>query len=108
MTTDTRIKEAALRIEVAGRPVSIGGIAKGAGTNADRVVSQFLRALLHRLEVGPVASIASDEVVGVVPGGSANVFARSLEQRAGEPEPEGEIGDPPDSMTPEQAEEAVC
>ncbi len=31
MTTDTRPKEAALRVEVAGRPVTIGGIAKGVG-----------------------------------------------------------------------------
>ncbi len=30
-TTDTRPKEAALRVEVNGRPVTIGGIAKGAG-----------------------------------------------------------------------------
>src|SRR2546425_12682432 len=31
MTTDTRPKEAALRVEVGGRPVTIGGIAKGVG-----------------------------------------------------------------------------
>jgi glutamate N-acetyltransferase/amino-acid N-acetyltransferase len=31
MTTDTRPKEAALRLEVDGRPVTIGGIAKGVG-----------------------------------------------------------------------------
>ena len=31
MTTDTRPKEAALRVEVAGRPVTIGGVAKGVG-----------------------------------------------------------------------------
>jgi glutamate N-acetyltransferase/amino-acid N-acetyltransferase len=31
LTTDTRIKEAALRVDVNGRPVTIGGIAKGVG-----------------------------------------------------------------------------
>jgi glutamate N-acetyltransferase/amino-acid N-acetyltransferase len=31
MTTDTRRKEAAVRVEVNGRPVTIGGIAKGVG-----------------------------------------------------------------------------
>ncbi|MBI4629801.1 MAG: bifunctional glutamate N-acetyltransferase/amino-acid acetyltransferase ArgJ [Candidatus Rokubacteria bacterium] len=31
MTTDTRPKEAALRVEITGRPVTIGGIAKGVG-----------------------------------------------------------------------------
>lgn len=31
MTTDTRPKEAALRVEVTGRPVTIGGMAKGVG-----------------------------------------------------------------------------
>jgi glutamate N-acetyltransferase/amino-acid N-acetyltransferase len=31
MTTDTGPKEAALRVEVAGRPVTIGGVAKGVG-----------------------------------------------------------------------------
>jgi glutamate N-acetyltransferase/amino-acid N-acetyltransferase len=31
MTTDTRLKEAAVRVEVDGRPVTIGGIAKGVG-----------------------------------------------------------------------------
>src|SRR5439155_11432771 len=31
MTTDTRIKEAALRVEVNGRPVTMGALAKGVG-----------------------------------------------------------------------------
>jgi glutamate N-acetyltransferase/amino-acid N-acetyltransferase len=31
MTTDTHPKEAALRVEIAGRPVTLGGIAKGTG-----------------------------------------------------------------------------
>jgi glutamate N-acetyltransferase / amino-acid N-acetyltransferase len=31
LTTDTRVKEAAVRIDVNGRPVTIGGIAKGVG-----------------------------------------------------------------------------
>lgn len=31
LTTDTRVKEAALRVDVNGRPVTIGGLAKGVG-----------------------------------------------------------------------------
>src|SRR3989442_8425813 len=31
MTTDTRLKEAALRIEIGGRPLNIGGLPQGAG-----------------------------------------------------------------------------
>ena len=31
MTTDTRPKEAALRMEVSGRPITLGGMAKGVG-----------------------------------------------------------------------------
>src|SRR2546426_10269537 len=31
LTTDTRTKEAALRVEVGGRPVTIGGVAEGGG-----------------------------------------------------------------------------
>lgn len=41
MTTDTVPKEAALRTEVAGRPVTIGGIAKGAGMVEPRMATMF-------------------------------------------------------------------
>jgi glutamate N-acetyltransferase/amino-acid N-acetyltransferase len=35
MTTDTRLKEAALRVEVGGRPIPIGGIAPASGATAN-------------------------------------------------------------------------
>ncbi|MBI1847208.1 MAG: bifunctional glutamate N-acetyltransferase/amino-acid acetyltransferase ArgJ [Candidatus Rokubacteria bacterium] len=41
MTTDTRPKEAALRIEVNGRPVTIGGIAKGVGMIEPHMATMF-------------------------------------------------------------------
>jgi len=41
MTTDTRLKEAALRMEVAGRPVTIGGIAKGVGMLEPHLATMF-------------------------------------------------------------------
>jgi glutamate N-acetyltransferase/amino-acid N-acetyltransferase len=41
MTTDTTPKEAALRVEVAGRPVTIGGIAKGVGMLEPHLATMF-------------------------------------------------------------------
>ncbi|HYB69527.1 MAG TPA: bifunctional glutamate N-acetyltransferase/amino-acid acetyltransferase ArgJ, partial [Candidatus Bathyarchaeia archaeon] len=41
MTTDTRPKEAALRVDVAGRPVTIGGIAKGVGMMEPHMATMF-------------------------------------------------------------------
>ncbi|HXH82960.1 MAG TPA: bifunctional glutamate N-acetyltransferase/amino-acid acetyltransferase ArgJ [Candidatus Tectomicrobia bacterium] len=41
MTTDTRAKEAACRVEVAGRPVVIGGIAKGVGMIEPHLATMF-------------------------------------------------------------------
>jgi glutamate N-acetyltransferase / amino-acid N-acetyltransferase len=41
MTTDTRVKEAALRVEVNGRPVTIGGIAKGVGMIEPHMATMF-------------------------------------------------------------------
>src|SRR5438094_696490 len=41
MTTDTRLKEAALRIEIGGRPVTIGGIAKGVGMLEPHLATMF-------------------------------------------------------------------
>jgi glutamate N-acetyltransferase/amino-acid N-acetyltransferase len=41
MTTDTRPKEAAVRVEVNGRPVTIGGIAKGAGMIAPQLATML-------------------------------------------------------------------
>ena len=41
MTTDTRIKEAAVRVEVNGRPVTVGGIAKGVGMIEPHMATMF-------------------------------------------------------------------
>jgi len=41
MTTDTRPKEAAVRLEVNGRPITIGGIAKGVGMIEPHLATMF-------------------------------------------------------------------
>jgi glutamate N-acetyltransferase/amino-acid N-acetyltransferase len=41
MTTDTRVKEAALRVDVNGRPVTMGGIAKGVGMLEPHMATMF-------------------------------------------------------------------
>jgi glutamate N-acetyltransferase / amino-acid N-acetyltransferase len=41
MTTDTRPKEAALRVEIGGRPVTIGGIAKGVAMLEPHLATMF-------------------------------------------------------------------
>jgi glutamate N-acetyltransferase/amino-acid N-acetyltransferase len=41
MTTDTRPKEAALRVEVSGRPVTLGGMAKGVGMMEPHLATMF-------------------------------------------------------------------
>ncbi len=41
MTTDTRPKEAALRVDLGGRPVTIGGIAKGVGMIEPHLATMF-------------------------------------------------------------------
>ena len=41
LTTDTRRKEAAVRIEVGGRPVTVGGIAKGVGMIEPHLATMF-------------------------------------------------------------------
>jgi glutamate N-acetyltransferase/amino-acid N-acetyltransferase len=41
MTTDTRPKEAAVRLDIGGRPVTIGGIAKGVGMVEPHLATMF-------------------------------------------------------------------
>ncbi|MCI0547074.1 MAG: bifunctional glutamate N-acetyltransferase/amino-acid acetyltransferase ArgJ [Candidatus Rokubacteria bacterium] len=41
MTTDTRPKEAAVRVEIAGRPITIGGIAKGVAMLEPHLATMF-------------------------------------------------------------------
>jgi glutamate N-acetyltransferase/amino-acid N-acetyltransferase len=60
MTTDTRPKEAALRVEIGGRPVTIGGIAKGVAMLEPHLATMF-------------CFVATDAVVarGALAGGAA-------------------------------------
>ena len=41
MTTDTRVKEAALRVEIKGRPVTMGALAKGVGMIEPHLATMF-------------------------------------------------------------------
>ena len=73
LTTDTRAKEAALRLEVGGRPVTIGGIAKGVGMIEPHLATMFcflatdamvagdaLAAVLHRAVDGSFNRVTVD------------------------------------------------
>lgn len=64
MTTDTRPKEAALRVEVAGRPVTIGGVAKGAAMIHPHMATMFCflatDAMVSRDALQPVLRKAVD------------------------------------------------
>ncbi len=54
LTTDTKPKEAALRLEVDGRPVTLGGIAKGAGMLEPHLATMFCFAATDAV-VAPAA-----------------------------------------------------
>src|SRR2546428_10028274 len=58
MTTDTRPKEAALRVEVGGRPVTLGGMARGVGMLEPHLATMFCfvasDAAVARGALGPV------------------------------------------------------
>jgi glutamate N-acetyltransferase/amino-acid N-acetyltransferase len=58
MTTDTRPKEAALRVEVNGRPVTIGGIAKGVAMLEPHLATMFCFIVTD-------AAIARDALGGI-------------------------------------------
>jgi glutamate N-acetyltransferase/amino-acid N-acetyltransferase len=64
MTTDTRPKEAAVRLDVAGRPVTIGGIAKGVGMLEPHLATMFCflatDAVIARDALDPVLRRAVD------------------------------------------------
>ncbi|HET7874888.1 MAG TPA: bifunctional glutamate N-acetyltransferase/amino-acid acetyltransferase ArgJ [Methylomirabilota bacterium] len=73
LTTDTRVKEAAVRVEVGGRPVTIGGIAKGVGMVEPHLATVFcflatdavasadaLRATLKRAADGSLNRLTVD------------------------------------------------
>ncbi|HYS16170.1 MAG TPA: bifunctional glutamate N-acetyltransferase/amino-acid acetyltransferase ArgJ [Candidatus Binatia bacterium] len=64
MTTDTRPKEAAVRVEVGGRPVTIGGIAKGVAMLEPHLATMFCfvasDAVVARGALGSVVRRAVD------------------------------------------------
>src|SRR5256712_363661 len=59
LTTDTKPKEAALRLEVDGRPVTLGGIAKGAGMLEPHLATMFCFAATDAV-VAPAALHGAD------------------------------------------------
>lgn len=69
MTTDTRAKEAAVRLEVAGRPVTIGGIAKGVGMLEPHLATMFCFLATD-------AMVASDALAAVLTRGVDGSFNR--------------------------------
>jgi len=64
MTTDTRPKEAAVRVEIGGRPITIGGIAKGVAMLEPHLATMFCfvasDAALARGALAPVLRRAVD------------------------------------------------
>jgi glutamate N-acetyltransferase/amino-acid N-acetyltransferase len=64
MTTDTRPKEAALRLEIGGRPVTMGGVAKGVGMVEPHLATMFCfvvtDAVVARGALAPVLRRAVD------------------------------------------------
>jgi glutamate N-acetyltransferase/amino-acid N-acetyltransferase len=65
MTTDTRPKEAALRLDIGGRPVTIGGIAKGVAMLEPHLATMFCfvatDAVVARGALAPVLKRAVDQ-----------------------------------------------
>ena len=69
LTTDTYAKEAALRVEVGGRPVTIGGIAKGVGMLEPHLATMFCFLATD-------AMVASDALAAVLRRGVDGSFNR--------------------------------
>jgi glutamate N-acetyltransferase/amino-acid N-acetyltransferase len=69
LTTDTYPKEAALRLEVGGRPVTIGGIAKGVGMLEPHLATMFCFLATD-------AMVASDALAAVLRRGVDGSFNR--------------------------------
>ena len=69
MTTDTMPKEAALRVEIGGRPVTIGGIAKGVGMLEPHLATMFCFLATD-------AMVASDALAAVLRRGVDGSFNR--------------------------------
>jgi len=58
LTTDTRPKEAALRVDVHGRPITIGGIAKGVGMIEPHLATMFCFVATDAVVARPALSLA--------------------------------------------------
>src|SRR5438876_9316228 len=69
LTTDTRPKEAALRLEVAGRPVTLGGIAKGVAMLEPHLATMFCFMATD-------AMVAGDELQSVLRRAVDRAFTR--------------------------------
>src|SRR5207237_5509546 len=67
MTTDTRLKEAALRVDVNGKPVTLGGVAKGVAMLEPHLATMFCfittDAVVARGALGPVVRRAVERSV---------------------------------------------
>jgi glutamate N-acetyltransferase/amino-acid N-acetyltransferase len=64
MTTDTRPKEAALRVEVNGRPVTIGGIAKGVAMLEPHLATMFCFIVTDAVVARDALGAITRQVVG--------------------------------------------
>jgi glutamate N-acetyltransferase/amino-acid N-acetyltransferase len=64
MTTDTRPKEAALRVEVNGRPVTIGGIAKGVAMLEPHLATMFCFMITDAVIARDALGALTRQVVG--------------------------------------------
>jgi glutamate N-acetyltransferase/amino-acid N-acetyltransferase len=64
MTTDTRAKEAALRVEVNGRPVTIGGIAKGVAMLEPHLATMFCFMITDAVIARDTLGAVTRQVVG--------------------------------------------
>jgi glutamate N-acetyltransferase / amino-acid N-acetyltransferase len=64
MTTDTRPKEAALRVEINGRPVTIGGIAKGVAMLEPHLATMFCFMVTDAVIARDALTAVTRQVVG--------------------------------------------
>ena len=64
MTTDTRPKEAALRVDVNGRPVTIGGIAKGVAMLEPHLATMFCFMITDAVVARDALNALTRQVVG--------------------------------------------
>jgi glutamate N-acetyltransferase / amino-acid N-acetyltransferase len=58
LTTDTRTKEAAVRVEIDGRPVTLGGVAKGVGMIEPHMATMFCFVMTDAVIAQPALAAA--------------------------------------------------